>query len=254
METASEPAIAIRDLTYSVGGVRVLDGISVDVARGETFGVMGMSGSGKSTFLRAIIGLIQPESGDVRIGGQSIIGLSEREMDAVRLGVGMCFQYSALFDSMNVRDNVLFGLRRHRHIPPDEMAARCASMLERVGMAGTEERMPSELSGGMRKRVGIARALIMDPSIVLYDEPSAGLDPVMSGIIDDLICKLGAEFGTTSIIVTHEVGELFELSNRVMMLYQGKTIICDTPEAVRASDDPVVRQFVTGSPTGPIQT
>jgi phospholipid/cholesterol/gamma-HCH transport system ATP-binding protein len=252
MATRAEPIVQLRDVVYSIGGQRVLDGISLDVAEGETFGVMGMSGSGKSTLLHCIMGLVRPESGEIRVAGRPIVGLSERAMNQTRLTMGMSFQYSALFDSMSVRENVLFGLRKHRGMSRAEKAERCARMLEVVGMAGTEERMPSELSGGMRKRIGIARALIMGPRVMLYDEPSSGLDPVMSAVIDSLIARLDTEFGTTSLIVTHEVSELFGICDRVMMLYRGKVAACGTPAQIQATEDPVVRQFVDGSATGPI--
>ncbi len=248
-----EPVVQVRDLTYSIGGRPILDRVSLETHRGEVFGVMGMSGSGKSTLLRNIMGLVRPDSGDIRIEGQSIIGLNERELNRVRVKMGMCFQYSALFDSMTVRENVLFGLRERRDISPSELERKCAEHLEIVGLAGTEDQMPAELSGGMRKRVGIARALITQPSIMLYDEPSAGLDPVMAAVIDRLILRLSADFGTTAIVVTHEVDELFGLADRVMMLYEGRAIVCDTPEALRTSDNQVVRQFVEGAAEGPIE-
>ncbi len=253
MESQRRPIIQVRNLTYTVGGERVLDGVNLEVWPGEIFGVMGMSGAGKSTLLRNIMGLVRPDSGDILVDGESIIGLSERELNRVRAKMGMCFQYSALFDSMTVRENVLFGLRKRRDLSPAEKERKCRQYLEIVGLAGTEELMPAELSGGMRKRVSVARALVMEPAIMLYDEPTAGLDPVMSAVIDRLISRLRDEFGMTSIIVTHEVEELFGLADRVMMLYKGKGIVTDTPQALRDSDEPVVRQFVTGSPVGPIR-
>jgi len=164
----------------------------------------------------------------------------------------MCFQYAALFDSMTVAENLAFGLRRRNKLPEEEIRRRIAEHLEIVGMQGTEEMMPSELSGGMKKRVGIARALILNPDIMLYDEPTAGLDPIMASVIDNLIMRLRDEFGMTSVVVTHEVDELLSISDRVMMLYQGQIIACDTPAALQQSENPYVQQFVHGTDSGPI--
>lgn len=243
--------IEVRHLTCRMEGKLVLDDVSFDVHRGEIFGVMGLSGAGKSTLLRNIMGLVQPESGSIVIDGVDITQVDETTLNSVRLKMGMSFQYSALFDSMSVFDNVAFGLRRRR-VPAAEVRSKVAHYLEVVGMAGTEQLMPANLSGGMRKRVSIARALSTEPEVVLYDEPTSGLDPVLAATIDHLIQKLRDDFGVSSIVVTHDVQHLFGYADRAMMLYLGRAVQCDTPEKLRQSDDPVVRQFITGSMIGPI--
>lgn len=240
-------------MCYEVGGQQVLRNLSFEVRRGEVFGVMGMSGSGKSTMLKALMGLVPICGGDVVIDGQSLVGLNEEELMAPRAKMGMCFQYAALFDSLTVAENVAFGLRRRRGMSEQEITTMVRDHLAEVGLHGVEQRMPAELSGGMRKRVGIARALILRPSILLYDEPSAGLDPIMSAVIDELIVGLRDKFGMTSVVVTHEVDELFSICDRVMMLHDGRAVACDTPAALRATDNPVVRQFVHGLSQGPIK-
>ncbi len=244
--------IQVRELVYEVGGRRILDSISFSVRRGECFGIMGMSGAGKSTILKLLMGLLRPVEGDIIIDGASIVGLSERELGPIRRKMGMCFQYAALFDSLTVAENVAFGLKRHTKLSDQEIAERVAEALRRVGMAGTEELYPAELSGGMRKRVGIARALVMEPEIMLYDEPSAGLDPIMQAVLDELIATLDSQKGMTSVIVTHDVRELFALCDRVMMLHDGRVLQIGTPDELAASDDERVRQFVEGRAKGPI--
>ncbi len=249
------PLIEVEGLHYAVNGHEILRDVSFTVHRGETFGVMGMSGSGKSTLLKNLMGLVRPTAGEIRIEGHSIIGLSEAELMRVRARMGMCFQYAALFDSLSVYENVAFGLRRRQRrerIREDYIREQVLIHLREVGLEGTEGKMPSELSGGMRKRVGIARELIMRPDILLYDEPSAGLDPIMSAVIDELIEGLQERFCMTSLVVTHFVDELFAISDRVMMLHDHRVVACDTPQALRATDNPVVQQFVQGLPHGPI--
>ena len=247
-----DPIIEVDNLCYEVGGQEILRDVTFTVEHGEIFGVMGMSGSGKSTLLRNIMGLVRPCGGDIRIEGESIIGLSERQLEGPRGKMGMCFQYAALFDSMTVFDNVAFGLRRRLKLPEPEVGPRVQELLHYVGMTGSEAKMPSELSGGMKKRVGIARALALEPKVLLYDEPSAGLDPIITAVIDELILRLRSEFGMTSVVVTHEVDELFALSDRVLMIHDHTVAACDTPAALRATDNPVVQQFVHGLSQGPI--
>ncbi|MGE5530940.1 MAG: ABC transporter ATP-binding protein [Bacteroidota bacterium] len=243
--------IEVQNLTCRMEGKLVLDEISFSLHRGEIFGVMGLSGAGKSTLLRNIMGLVKPDSGSILIEGVDITALDEAQLNAVRLKMGMSFQYSALFDSLSVFDNVAFGLRRLR-APAEEIRQKVAHYLEVVGMAGTEALMPANLSGGMRKRVSIARALSTEPEVVLYDEPTSGLDPVLAATIDHLIVMLRDDFGVSSIVVTHDVDHLFSYADRAMMLYQAKAMECDTPEALRKTENPVVRQFISGSITGPI--
>jgi phospholipid/cholesterol/gamma-HCH transport system ATP-binding protein len=197
------------------------------------------------------MGLVKPETGSILIDGVDITMLAEAQLNAVRLKMGMSFQYSALFDSLSVFDNVAFGLRRLR-APAEEIREKVAHYLEVVGMAGTEALMPANLSGGMRKRVSIARALSTEPELVLYDEPTSGLDPVLAATIEHLIVTLRDQFWVSSIVVTHDVDHLFSYADRAMMLYQAKAMECDTPEALRRSENPVVRQFISGSIAGPI--
>jgi phospholipid/cholesterol/gamma-HCH transport system ATP-binding protein len=245
--------LRVTDLAYAVKGQQILRDVSFEVFPGEIVGVMGISGSGKSTLLKLIMGLVTPTGGDIVIHGHSLIGLNERELMVVRSRMGMCFQYAALFDSMTVFDNVAFSLRRRTKLSESQIAAEVTRALHDVGLAGSDLKRPSELSGGMRKRVGVARALVMNPALLLYDEPSAGLDPIISAVIDELILDLRARLGMTSVVVTHQVGELFKIADRVMMIHEGHVVACDTPEALASMDNPVVQQFVHGLPEGPIK-
>ncbi|MFQ5809378.1 MAG: ABC transporter ATP-binding protein [Armatimonadota bacterium] len=251
-EAEGVPRVEVRDLGYSVNGVAILSDISFHVDAGEILAVMGTSGCGKTTLLRNIIGLVRPTSGDVFVDGVPIAGLSERELVGVRRKMGMCFQYSALFDSMSVGENVAFPLRRHTRLPEDEIRAVVSEKLTIVGMDGRESMMPGELSGGERKRVGIARALALQPAIMLYDEPSSGLDPVMAGVIDELIVCLRDEFDVTSVLVSHHVKNVFEIADHVVMLHEGRMVAQSSPDGLRRSDDEFVQQFITGSVNGPI--
>jgi len=246
------PPIELQELTYEVGGQRILEDISFQVRHGEILSVLGMSGSGKSTLLRNIIGLAQPTHGDVRIYGRSIVGLGERALNEVRLRMGMVFQNAALFDSMTVAENVAFGLRRRKKLKLEALAEKVSEKLELVGLAGTEKLMPAELSGGMRKRVGIARALALEPDIMLYDEPSSGLDPVMADVIDDVIRQLRDRLQVTSVLVSHHVANVLRLADRVLLLYDKRVAASGTPEEFRDSEDPLVRQFVEGRAQGPM--
>ena len=214
--------------------------------------MLGLSGAGKSTLLHNIMRLVKPQSGRIIVRGADITEATEAELNEVRLGMGMAFQYSALFDSLNVYDNVAFGLRR-RGVPEETVQAKVAHFLDVVEMTGTEKLMPADLSGGMRKRVSVARALATEPEVVLYDEPTSGLDPVLAAAIDHLIARLRDDFGVSAIVVTHDVNHLFAYADRAMMLYEGKAIACGTPAELRQSDNPVLRQFITGSVEGPIK-
>jgi phospholipid/cholesterol/gamma-HCH transport system ATP-binding protein len=246
--------VELRDVVYVVEGTPVLRGVSLAVRRGEIFGVMGLSGSGKSTLLKLIMGLLTPTRGDVLIEGRSIVGLGERELNEVRRSMGMCFQNAALFDSMTVAGNIRFALRSRRRVSRAEANEVVADCLDRVGLHGVEDHYPAELSGGMKKRVGIARALALEPRVMLYDEPSSGLDPVTASVIDDLIVHLSDDLGVTSIVVSHHVRNLFAVADRVMMIYHERVEQVGTPEELRENGTDVVRQFVQGRPTGPIVT
>jgi phospholipid/cholesterol/gamma-HCH transport system ATP-binding protein len=249
---SEEAPVELRNVCYTIARTTVLEDISFSVSRGEVFGVMGMSGCGKSTLLKLIMGLIRPNSGAVLIDGQDISGLSERELNEVRRRIGMCFQYAALFDSMTVAENVAFGLQRRADLGRQETQEVVEECLNRVGLTGSEDAYPAELSGGMKKRVGIARAIAAEPEIMLYDEPSSGLDPVMASVIDGLILHLADDLGVTSIVVSHHVHNLFSVADRVVMLYDRKVEQIGTPQDVTDSGTAVVEQFVRGQPTGPI--
>ena len=254
MKTDQDPVIALRGVHYSVGSAKILDDAWCEVYPGEVFGVMGMSGVGKSTMLRLVMGLIRPEAGEIEVLGASLNQLRERQLNTLRLKMGISFQGAALFDSMTVVENVAFSLRHpHQTMSDRDINERVARYLEIVGMEGHEHKLPSQLSGGMRKRVSIARAVAHTPEIMLYDEPTSGLDPIMSGVIIKLIGDLRNQFGMTSVVVTHEVDELFAVADRVIMIYQGRVVAEDTPENLRCCTTPIVKQFVEGSPVGPIK-
>lgn len=252
MSDARCPFLEVTDLCCVLAGQQVLDHVSFTLCHGEILGVMGMSGAGKSTLLRNIMGLIKPTSGEIVIDGVRINDLNETGLNEVRAKMGMCFQYAALFDSMSVFDNVAFGLRR-RKMPLDEIKRRVADSLETVGLAGTGEQMPAQLSGGMRKRVGLARTLATRPELVLYDEPTSGLDPILAASIDALIMKSRDRFGVASIVVTHDVEHLFKYADNALLLYQSKAIEYGAPQSLNRSTNPIVRQFINGSIEGPIQ-
>ena len=249
-----EPAwIEVRDLRFQVGDKQILKGASLGVAPGEILSVMGMSGSGKTTLLHCIGGLTAPTTGSIRIGDIQIVGMPETELNHVRERMGMVFQYAALFDSLSVFENVAFGLRRRRHLPNDEIKRMVAEKLALVGLPGTEAMYPSELSGGMAKRVGLARAIAMSPEILLYDEPTSGLDPVMESVIDELIMQMRDKLGVTSIVVSHSIPSIMRISDKIAMIHNGEVLATGTPEQIRNCDNPVVRQFVEGKSHGPIE-
>jgi phospholipid/cholesterol/gamma-HCH transport system ATP-binding protein len=245
--------IAMRGLRKRLGRKQVLDGVSLDVDKGETLVVLGPSGTGKSVLLKHVIGLMAPDEGSIEVDGYEIVGLDERGLAEVRRHFGMLFQGSALFDSMTVGENVGLGLREHTRMSDAEIRARVAERLEWVGLKGVEDMKPASLSGGMRKRVGLARAIAMDPAYILYDEPTTGLDPIMSDVINQLIRELQARLGVTSIVVTHDMRSAYHVGDRLALLFGGKLVFEGVPEEFRATRDPMVRQFIEGSSEGPIQ-
>lgn len=245
--------IAALQLSYRISGHSILRRLDLSVDKGETLAVMGMSGAGKSTLLKCIGGLERPTGGQLLIDEVDIARMPEKSLDSVRRKMGMVFQYAALFDSLNVYENVSFGLRRHHRLSEAQVREVVEAKLSMVGLPRTEELMPSELSGGMQKRVGLARALAMDPDILLYDEPTAGLDPITSATIADLIVKTRDELGVTSVVVAHDVPTIKRVANRIAMLHGGKIIAIGSAEEMENSDDPAVRQFMSGSTEGPIQ-
>lgn len=246
--------ISIRNLTYSVpGGRDVLKDVSLEVPTGTTMCVMGLSGTGKTSLLKCVSGLVEASGGEVWIGDRQIVGLPERELNEVRLSIGYVFQYAALFDSMTVFDNVAFGPLRHGMKPGTELNDLVTTKLSLVGMDGTQRMMPSQLSGGMQKRVGLARALASDPTVLLYDEPTSGLDPVTAAVIDELIVEMRDRLKVTSLVVSHNVSSVFRIADFVTMLHDGEVIVSGTPDEVRGCADERVRQFVEGRSRGPIQ-
>lgn len=238
--------IEVRDLIKSFGPQRVLDGVNLRIERGESVVIIGASGGGKSVLLKHIIGLLQPDSGQVLIEGQDIAHLNERELIDVRRKFGMLFQSAALFDSMTVAENVGFVLRREGNLSEKELADRVAEALAMVELSGTEHKRPAELSGGMRKRVGLARAIIYQPEILVYDEPTTGLDPIVSDSIDQLIIRVVERLKVTSIVVTHDMRSARRVGRRILMLHQGRIHVTGTPEEIFNSTDPIVYRFVNG--------
>jgi phospholipid/cholesterol/gamma-HCH transport system ATP-binding protein len=245
--------ISIRNLTYTVpSGRDILVDVSLEVPAGKTMCVMGLSGTGKTSLLKCVAGLVTPSAGEVWIGDRQIVGLSEGELNNVRHDIGYVFQYAALFESMTVFENVAFGPLRQDGRRGPELDDLVAEKLALVGLDGTQNMMPEELSGGMQKRVGLARALAVNPRVLLYDEPTSGLDPVTATVIDELIIEMRDRLGVTSLVVSHAVSSVFRIADIITMLYDGAAIISGTPDEIRACDDPRVRQFVEGKSSGPI--
>ena len=238
--------IETRQLKKSFGSQPILCGVDLRIENGESAVIIGRSGGGKSVLLKHLIGLLQPDSGEVLVDGENIVAMNERQLLRVRRKFGMVFQGAALFDSMSVAENVAFGLRRHEHLTEAEIAKRVAAALDMVDLPGTEKKNPAELSGGMRKRVGLARAIIYEPQILLYDEPTTGLDPIVSDSIDKLIIRVRDQLKVTSIVVTHDMRSARRVGNHVLMLHEKKIYANCTPEALFASRDAVIRQFVDG--------
>lgn len=236
--------IKLINVCKEFNGRQVLNNINLEVQSGETMAIIGGSGSGKSTLLKLMIGLIHPTSGSILIDGQDIAAMNDDELDEVRLKMGMVFQYSALFDSMSVGENVAFGLRERMDYSEERIQAIVKEKLELVGLPGREDFMPGELSGGMKKRVSLARAIAVNPDIIFYDEPSSGLDPIMSGKIDELIIETQRKLKVTSLVVTHDMVSACTISDRIAMIYEGEMIAVDTPEAIMNSTDPRIKNFV----------
>jgi phospholipid/cholesterol/gamma-HCH transport system ATP-binding protein len=240
-------SIELRDVRKSFGRTAVLTGVTLDVQEGETLALIGYSGSGKSVLLKTIVGLLRPDAGTAWVDGAEVGRLSRADLFELRRRVGYVFQFAALFDSMTVFDNVAMGLRRMR-LPPAEVAARVEEALARVDLVGYGGRFPAELSGGQRKRAGLARAIAFGPKYLLYDEPTTGLDPVTTAVIDGLVLKLAGELGVTSLVITHDMTSAYRVADRIAMLYDGRIRFVGTPDAIRSAPDPIVRAFVEGRP------
>jgi len=245
--------IRIRNLHKSFGDNRVLRGVNLEIEDGETITIIGGSGCGKSVLLKHIVGLLKPQVGEVEVDGEEITRLGMEELAEVQKKFGMLFQGAALFDSLTVRENVAFGLRMLTDLDEGEIEKRVSEKLSLVGLKGIEDLMPAELSGGMKKRVGLARAIAMNPKYILYDEPSTGLDPIMADVINDLIIDLRKKLKITSIAVTHDMVTAYKISDRIAMLYEGRIEEIGVPQEIKKSENPVVRQFITGSSEGPIK-
>lgn len=249
----AESFIQIERLTKSFKQKRVLDGISLDIRRGESICIIGLSGSGKSVMLKHLMRLMEPDEGRILFDGQDIGELDGEDLVTMRRRFGMLFQGAALLDSMTVAENVGLGLTESRKYTEEQIEERVMAKLELVGMVDAAEKLPSELSGGMRKRVGLARAIATDPEVMLYDEPTSGLDPVTSDVIDDLIVALNQKLHVTSVTVTHDMRSAFKIADRIVMLYGGQIEFDGSPEQIRSNTNPVVQQFIAGSAQGPIR-
>ncbi|MDP3980279.1 MAG: ABC transporter ATP-binding protein [Chlamydiota bacterium] len=245
--------IKIRDVVKKYHNYPVLRGLDLDIYQGESLVIIGQSGVGKSVLLKHIIGLLDPDSGEIFVDDQNIVNMKESERNIIRKRFGFLFQSAALFDSLTVGENVAFGLRQHhKEMDLEDVRKKVHDLLSLIDLEGIEDLKPAELSGGMRKRVGLARAIAMDPEIILYDEPTTGVDPIMGDVINELIIKLKQRLNATSITVTHDMASAFKIADRIAMLYDGKIIEINSPDKIQHSDNPIVRQFITGSSRGPI--
>ena len=251
--TEKKIAIAVKDLVKTFGDRTVLDHVNLEVYRGETFVILGGSGSGKSTLLRIMTGGIKPTSGKVFFAGQDIGQLTPAEEEKVKRRFGMSFQSSALLDFLTVQENVSLPLREHTRLDQNIISIIARMKLSLVGLTGFEKFYPSMISGGMKKRVGVARAIAMDPEVVFYDEPTAGLDPVVCAVIDNLILDLTKKLNLTSVVVTHNMESVFRIADRVAMIYKGKILQVGTPDEIKNSQNPITHQFINGLIEGPIQ-
>ncbi|MCC7192739.1 MAG: ABC transporter ATP-binding protein [Phycisphaeraceae bacterium] len=241
-----EPLIRLVNLHKSFGSLRVLAGLSLELRKGDTTVIMGPSGTGKSVLLKHIAGLIKPDKGEVWFGSHRVDAMAEHDLIEVRSKIGFLFQMGALFDSMNVHDNICFPLVEHTKLTKSERNAKCKAVLAMVGLKDIEQKMPADLSGGQRKRVALARAVVLEPEVVLYDEPTTGLDPIRSDLINELIITLSQRLGITSVVVTHDMQSANKIADRMVMLYDGKVIADDAPEAFRRSNNEIVRRFIEG--------
>lgn len=245
--------IKLIGLHKSFGDNHVLKGLDLEVKKGESRVIIGGSGSGKSVILKHIIGILKPDKGDVIIDSVNIKTLKDNELYEVRKKFGMLFQMAALFDSMNVWENVGFALQRHKNMKPKDIKEVAIEKLRMVGLVGVENLMPSELSGGMKKRVGLARAIAHEPEILLYDEPTTGLDPIMADAINDLVIEMRERLSVTSVAITHDMNSAYKFADSISMLYDGTIIETGTPEEIKNTSNHIVRQFITGSAMGPIK-
>ncbi|MGE5209403.1 MAG: ABC transporter ATP-binding protein [Alphaproteobacteria bacterium] len=246
----SSPMIAVRGLKKKIGQQEILRGVDLEVRAGETLVLIGRSGGGKSVLLKHMIGLMEPDSGEICIHGQSIIGMNERQLGAIREKVGILFQGGALFDSMTVEENIAFPLREGGERNAEVLRTKVLEMLDVMEMEGQEQKMPESLSGGMKKRVGLARAIIRRPSCVLYDEPTAGLDPMVADSINRVIRRLQTHFGMTSVVVTHDMKSAYDVADRIAYLHEGRVYFHGTPGELQKSADNLIQDFLLGRSEG----
>lgn len=244
--------VSLKNVSKCFQDKKTIDGVNLEIRRGETFVIMGCSGSGKSTLLRLMTGAIQPDEGSVIIQGKDISRVSRPQLDEVKKSFGMLFQYSALLDSLTVEENIAMPIQEHTRLADEIIAIIVKLKLSLVGLRGFEQYYPSQISGGMKKRVGLARAIALDPDIVFYDEPTSGLDPVVGGVINKLIKNLSAKLNITSIVVSHDMQSVFEIADKIAMVHKGRIIACGTKDEIRNSDNPYVQQFICGRAEGPI--
>ena len=245
--------IEFRDVCKAFGDKEILRGFTLEIRDGETMVIMGYSGTGKSVALKHIVGLLTPDQGEVEVDGQIVHTLTRRDLATLRGRIGYVFQFSALFDSMTVEENIALGLRR-KQLGAADIRERVREALALVDMAGTNDRFPAELSGGMRKRIGIARAMALRPRYILYDEPTTGLDPVTTSVIDQLMIRAREKLGVTGVVVTHDLKSAYRVGDRIAMLYHGVVRQVDTVERIRRTHDPIVRQFIEGRPEAVTET
>ena len=244
--------IQLRGLRKKLGGKQVLNGVDLEIPTGCSMVVLGRSGTGKSVLLKHIIGLMRPDAGSIEVDGEDITQMNENELNHVRQRFGMLFQGAALFDSLSVGENIALPLREHTKLSEPEIMKRVAERLDWVGLEGVEDMKPASLSGGMKKRVGLARAIAMDPAYILYDEPTTGLDPIMSDVVNRLIRSLQSRLGVTSVVVTHDLRSAWHVGDRLALLHQGRVHWTGTPDEARKTGDELVRQFIEGSSEGPV--
>jgi phospholipid/cholesterol/gamma-HCH transport system ATP-binding protein len=252
MNTETEAVVEVADLVRKFGDRAVIDDLSFKIHRGETLVIMGGSGCGKSTLLRHIIGVMKPTAGSVKIFGEEITTMNDREVASIRRRFGMLFQSGALLASMTVGENVALPLAQHTDMTPEEIEEVVTRKLQMVGLTGFENLKPAEISGGMKKRVGLARALALDPELLFSDEPTSGLDPIMTSVVDKLTLELTRQSGMTAVVVTHDMTSAFRIATRMIMLNRGKIIAQGTPDEIRTSPNPEVQQFINGEPDGPV--
>ena len=245
--------IELINIHKSYNNLKVLNGINISIKPGEVFVIIGQSGTGKTVTLRHISGLTDPDSGNVLIDGEKMNGAKSRVKERLRRRMGIVFQSGALINWMTVKDNVSLPLRENKTYAPDEIERIVNEKLDLLQLRDAGDKMPADISGGMKKRASLARVLVINPDIILYDEPTSGLDPVMSEHINKLIKQMQKDFGVTSVVVTHDMNSAYNIADRIAMLYQGEIIQCDTPEKIKNTENPVVRQFITGQISGPIQ-